>query len=85
MLEFCKDNEIEVLMVVTPVWHTFRENADSLQLALMRHEATSLSERHNFPLLDLYDSSLFTEDDFFDSDHLSVNGARRLSSIVSKF
>lgn len=82
MLNFCNKNNIEVLLIITPVWQTFREYADSTQLSLMRSESQDLAVRHNSSLLDLYDSSLFLADDFFDTDHLSVNGAKRLSKIV---
>lgn len=84
MLNFCKEKNIKAILIVTPVWREFRKYADTTQLSLMRMEAKELAKRHNLVLIDLFDSAEFTSEDFFDTDHLSIYGAERLSKIVSK-
>lgn len=82
IMTLCENSGVDVTLVTTPVWHTFSENVDSLQLEAMYRAAKSLSERHRCRYIDYFSSPLFVSDDFYDTDHLSSAGAVKLSRLL---
>lgn len=82
MITLCQKHRIEFILITTPTWHTFRENADAMQLKEMRKEALALSGSHRLKIFDHYDDPRFSEEDFHDTDHLSDQGAKKFTLIL---
>lgn len=83
--ELCWSHEIELILITTPVWHTFRENTDKEQYAEMRRLTAQLVDKWGLRYLDFYDSDIFTEEDFHDTDHLSDVGGYKLARILRSY
>ncbi|MDE7427286.1 MAG: hypothetical protein K2M79_05755 [Muribaculaceae bacterium] len=84
-VELCNRNGIECILVTTPVWKTFRENTDKEQYVEMQVLTHRLVSKYGLKYLDLYDSELFTDEDFHDPDHLSDVGAEKFTRILVEF
>lgn len=82
---FCKQRNIEVVLVTTPVWTSFRENMDSAQYERMLRCANELAQRHNIHYYNMFGSNMFDEDDFHDVDHLSDAGAEKFTTLLDSF
>lgn len=82
LIRYCKQAGIECILLTTPTWHTFRDNIDRNQYGEMRRIADSLAAANKIRYINLFDSPLFTSDDFHDCDHLSDIGAVRLSRML---
>lgn len=77
----CNERKINVLMVITPTTRYYREFLDKRFLEIfyeVLNECTGIVH-----LIDLYDSNDFDNNDFNDVDHLSENGAKKLTKIIS--
>ncbi len=81
LLELCRDNGIECILVTTPVWVSFRENIDMEQYRQMKELTDRLVRKYGLRYFDFFNSTQFGEGDFHDSDHLSDSGAEHFSRI----
>lgn len=80
---WCKSRSVTLLIVRTPVTSTFAANTDARQEAVNDRCLQSLLKRHpEVVMVDVYRDSRFGSNDFYDSDHLNVNGAHKLSAII---
>ncbi|MCM1370002.1 MAG: DUF1574 domain-containing protein [Candidatus Amulumruptor caecigallinarius] len=77
------DHGAECIVVITPTWETFRQNADPIQLQEFISITENMCKQNGFMLLNLFSSQDFTEDDFHDVDHMSDKGAEKLSRILN--
>lgn len=41
-----------------------------------------LIKKYNFDFIDLFDSKEFTDEDFYDYDHLNDYGAKKLAEVI---
>lgn len=84
LVELCENQNIELILLTTPTFETYRENLNNEQLNLTVETANSIaSKSENCKYLNLIDDSRFIAEDFFDADHLSEIGAEKLSKILS--
>lgn len=84
MLETSKSKGIKVILLTTPTYQTYRENLQEEKLNMTFDCCRALQEEYdNTVWLNLLDDDRFTDDDFYDADHLNEFGAKKLSSIVS--
>ncbi|MCM1108816.1 MAG: hypothetical protein NC388_07150 [Clostridium sp.] len=79
----CQKRNIEVLLITTPTWHTYYEHLNRPQYEAMQAYARQLTEQHGIRYLNLMRDNRFTEDDFFDTDHLNEHGAAKLSRLIN--
>lgn len=84
MIDACAARQVRVVLITTPVTDLYRGQLDARQLHLMHDCIDSLVESDScVTYLDFMGDARFSRSDFQDVDHLSADGARRLSVIVS--
>ena len=52
---------------------------------ILFNELYNLSISENFEILNFYNNKLFTNEDFFDFDHLNSIGANKLTDLIHKY
>ena len=81
----CNQKHVRVILLITPTYHTYWENLDSEQIALMVENCECFEKHHdNVYYLNLLTDDRFQHDDFFDADHLSEFGAKKLTLILQQ-
>ena len=79
----CKQYKIKLILITEPVYRTYQEMADSTILQEMTAFAESLNYRYqNVEYYNFFYASGFEDDDFFDSNHLTYNGAVKFSKML---
>lgn len=84
LVRLCRSRGIECVLVTTPVWHTFRENMDTAQWNEAQRLSRRLAADYGLRYYSWFDSPLFTETDFHDSDHLTAPGAAKLTRLLKE-
>lgn len=75
----------EIILITTPGYKTYTECLDSIQEMMMRQNISFLENNYgNYPLryFDFLRNPNFTENDFYDPDHLSEEGAKKLTIML---
>lgn len=83
MAKYCQSHHIELVVVTTPVWHTYFERLNPQQLALMQSFAKELKGKYGVTYLDYMTDKRFVANDYTDCNHMSCDGAKKLSSILA--
>lgn len=84
IIKWCEQHSVRVLILTPPAYRAYRENLDPKQLKkTISDTKTICSKFKNCLYLDLLDDDRFTAADFYDGDHLSEVGAKKLSLIVN--
>lgn len=84
IIEACKTRGIRVLIVTMPVSRHYARGVDRAKLQKIFSVCQSLESEHdNCRYANLFFDGRFTDDDFFDPDHLNDRGAAKCSAIVS--
>ena len=73
-----------LLLVTTPVYPSYAAHMDRQHYQQMREQLRNFCAENGCHILDYLNDPRFTADDFFDTDHLNVNGARKLSRILDQ-
>lgn len=81
--DFCKERDIRLTVISTPLHHLLRQHIPQVVSELTGETLKELSQNGNFRYLDFSDDSGFSEDAFFDEDHLSDVGAVLLTEKIS--
>lgn len=80
----CRILGARLVLVTPPLWSTYRENIDSTLWEKERETVDDFCSRDGVLWLDYSADSRFTEEDFYDTDHLnSDKGARKFSLILA--
>ena len=86
IVQACEARNINILLVTTPVSRAFYECMDSAQYALTVETAEKITAVHsNVHYMNLLKDARFTDDDFFDADHLELDGAAKLTKIIDGY
>lgn len=80
----CKQKNIQVILLTTPTYKTYRENLNSEQLVLTTETCFLWEKQYNVHYLNLIADDRFVPDDFFDADHLNEFGAEKLTLILQQ-
>lgn len=86
IFSYCRQRNVRVVLVTTPVSSTYRRYKDRFQENVNRRCLEDMLGK--FPevvYLDLENDSRFEPSDFYDSDHLNRDGAVKLSFILSAY
>jgi len=84
--EFSNRNDIKLILLTLPVYHTYRENIDKQQLNKMIETLTDFTKEHNNILyFNWFEDPDFLAADFYDADHLNNLGAEKLSKKLAQF
>lgn len=81
--ELCRSNNVELIIISMPIWHTYRDNLDQAQLNDVYSALERLNKKYEFNFYDYSEDVRFELDDFYDSDHLSNIGAEKFSRILA--
>lgn len=91
IMDFCKERGVRLILLSTPCMPSFVAHQDSMQTAFNERTLQSLlSEHPEVVRLDWTADSAFRRPaegfpDFYDSDHLSLEGATRLSERLREY
>ncbi len=80
---FCKNRNIQLILITTPCWSSYTDNLDKKQLAKMYELTHQFQHEYQLPYFDYLKDPRFTADDFIDSNHLSDVGAIKFSQILN--
>ncbi len=84
IIEWCENNNIELILLTLPAYESYRENLNSQQLNITIETANAFdSISNNCRYFNFFEDSTFIAKDFYDADHLSEIGAKKLSRILS--
>ncbi len=85
ILAWSLDNDVMVLLISFPVYKTYINQLNKDQLKSTIRTAEEISEQYvNCIYLNLMEDSMFYAKDFYDADHLSELGAKKMSFIVNQ-
>lgn len=79
-VSFCSQNQINLLVVVTPASRYYRTYADKEFEEIFYRILNGMDG--DIHVLDLYENNVFVEEDFNDMDHLNDLGADKMTSMV---
>ena len=83
MISILKQQNAELVIVVTPTYHTFYETINKVQMNRVYGSIKELSEKYtNVIVYDYFKDPRFVEQDFYDANHLSDVGAEKFSRIL---
>lgn len=81
---FCKEHNIQLILITTPTWHAYYDRLDSKQLEKMYEIIDEMKQKYGLPYHDYLKDARFEADDFWDSDHLSDKGAVKFTKILQQ-
>lgn len=82
---FCQSRHARLLLITTPLRPSYRRAQDPRQMADLRRRLHAfLRHAPAARYLDLSADPRFTAADFYDSDHLNTDGARKLTRILRR-
>jgi hypothetical protein len=85
IITLCKKKKISVLFITTPTHQSYFKNLNKKQLEKTIKTIHNLVKKHpNCNYLNLLKSKEFTNEDFYDADHLNEIGAKKLSLLINK-
>jgi hypothetical protein len=80
---WCYNRNIKVVFLTLPAYKTYRENIKVEQYTLMQESIQSIVSKFNNSLyINLFEDESFQKIDFYDADHLSDIGAKKLSLMI---
>jgi hypothetical protein len=83
ILDYAERRSIEVVLLSTPKHHLYRDAMPLQQRRLTVSLTDSIVDSRSVVRIDLTDDPRFTDDDFYDGDHLTAdNGAYKLSLLL---
>lgn len=83
-VEYCISKEIQPSLVMFPVSKWYNKFFSKKKFEEVREYCQYLANKHNIKFYDLSCDSRFNDSDFFDVEHLNINGAQKASKILSK-
>ena len=84
--EFCNRNDVKLLLITTPVYHSYRDNLNEEQLNTMINTMNDFAAKHNNCIyLNWHENPDFIAEDYHDADHLSGKGAKKLSEKLVQY
>ena len=79
---FCRSKNIHLVIVTTPTWKTYNERLNHSQLAVMSEFIKQLISKFGITYLNYMQDNRFVATDFTDCNHMSCDGAQKLSSLI---
>ena len=85
IIEWCNKKNVNVLLLTPPAFETYRQNLNQEQLKITINTTSEICSRHeNCIYENLLSDTNFVAVDFFDADHLSDIGAKKLSELINE-
>ena len=82
MIEWAKAGQTEPVLLVSPVTQDYARAADPKEVELMRSTLARLSERYAIRVADYMTDARFADEEFYDFDHLTHDGAQHFTAIL---
>jgi len=77
------ERNVKVMLINVPLYNSYRENQNSLFLKQQKDFCKYFAERHkNVLYYDFSGDLRFTEDDFYDANHLNDKGTKKFSLLL---
>ena len=84
LLEWSKQRDVKVLLLTPPAYSSYYDNLDTEQLLITINKTKEIcSEYDNCNYDNMLKDSIFVASDYYDGDHLSEIGAKKLSLIIN--
>jgi hypothetical protein len=84
IIEKSKKHNVKVILLINPTWHTYYEELNNNILNLIFTSCQKLSEQNkNVYYINLLYDKRFSDNDFFDVNHLDEFGAKKLTKILN--
>jgi hypothetical protein len=84
ILEWSKKRNIKILLLTPPAFESYRQNLNPAQLNFCIETASKIASKYtNCMYLNLLSDANFKAQDFYDADHLSEIGAKKLSPLIN--
>ena len=85
IVDLARTNHVKVIFITTPAWQSYRFGVSKAQYeGMIRFTDTFVRlDPANIVYLNMFSDSRFTEEDFFDADHMCGKGAEKLSKILN--
>ncbi len=85
VIEWCQDRNIKVILITPPTFESYRKNLNANQLNVMMNTASKIASKYdNCVHLNLFEDTSFMAKDFYDANHLSEIGAKKLSILINQ-
>lgn len=85
IIGWCKENNVKILLLTPPAFETYRQNLNQEQLKITINTTSDICSRNeNCIYENLLSDTNFVALDFFDADHLSEIGAKKLSELINE-
>jgi hypothetical protein len=86
IIQICQKHHAKVILFTPPAYKTYREHLNEEQLNAMIVTANEIANNHsNSIYINLMEDSTFIATDYFDADHLSEIGAKKLSLKLNSY
>ena len=86
ILAYCEEQQLEVVLALTPVYESYREVQDVTMI--QRRDSVLNSVQQSYPqlhILDLEESPVFTVYDYMNENHLNPRGAQKFTKKLDEF
>ena len=86
IIDDCVRRNVKVILLTTPTHESYFEKLDTIQLKEMEEICNQLDDKYESVVyLNWLKHDLFTEEDFFDADHLNEYGAEKLTRMLDDY
>ena len=86
IIDDCVKRDIKVILFTTPTHKSYFELLDANQLNEMNDICNRFDDKHeNVVYLNWLKNDAFTDEDFFDADHLNEYGAEKLTKMLDEY
>lgn len=86
IIALCRKNKVKVIFITTPTHVSYCQNLNSIQIEKTIKTIWKLVKNNsNCDYINVLTSDKFTNEDFYDADHLNEIGAKKLSLFLNKF
>jgi hypothetical protein len=83
IVDFSKRNNCRIILCTPPAYKSYRENVNINQLDSTFNAYIDIDKKNNnCTYINLFDDPRFEDADFLDGDHLNINGARKLTTLI---
>ena len=84
IIQLCDSHQVKVVLVTFPAWKNYTDSLNAAQFDLAKNTCLILSSQHqNVKYYNFLNDKRFGEKDFFNVDHLTEIGAKKLTKILN--
>ena len=84
IIQWSNKNNIKIMLLTPPAFETYRQNLNQEQLKITINTTSDICSKYDNCIYDnLLSDTNFVATDFFDADHLSDIGAKKLSILIN--